>query len=336
MLRLPPFELCVPSRLEEALELLAEGGEGVTVSSGGTDLFPGMKRGLSRPRKLVSLGGIQALETVTWQPDGGVHLGARVTLSQLAMDETIRERLPALSAAAALVATPQIRNRGTVGGNLLLDTRCPYYNQSEGWRQALGHCLKKEGSVCWVALGSDRCWAISSSDLAPVLIALDATLKLASASGNRSISCEDLYRPDGINFHQKRQDEILTDISVPERIGFRMTYRKLRRRGSFDFPSLGVAVCMRLDDSGTCQSLRVVLGAVSMSPVRVREAERILVGRIPDTEMVEQVAEAAFQSVTPMENADLRASYRKQMVRVYVRRALAELLEFDTEVRRDL
>jgi 4-hydroxybenzoyl-CoA reductase subunit beta len=213
---------------------------------------------------------------------------------------------------------------GTIGGNVCLDTRCNYYNQTESWREALGYCMKKDGHICWVAPGSPRCWAVNSSDTAPVLIALGASARLAGPSGERRVPVESLFRDDGIAYLQKASDEILVELNLPPSTGLRMAYQKLRRRGSIDFPILGVAVALRIAEDGTCTEANIVLNAVTSQPLRASEAEAALVGHTLNPETIEEAARLAYKPAKPLDNTDMTLSYRKQMVPVFVARALNE------------
>jgi 4-hydroxybenzoyl-CoA reductase subunit beta len=223
-----------------------------------------------------------------------------------------------------LVSTPQLRNMGTIGGNLCVDTRCTFYNQNESWRQALTYCMKKDGDTCWVAPSSPRCWAVSSSDTATIMIALGASVRLVGPMGERTIPVQALYNDDGIEYLSKAPDEILTDITIPNATGVKMAYHKLRRRGSFDFPIVGVAVAIRQAKDSTCTEANIVLGAVASYPVRATDAEAMLVGQKLNNELIEEAATIAFKPAKPLDNTDMSHSYRKQMVRVYVKRALRE------------
>ncbi len=246
MMRLPQFHYLAPRSLAEAADLLAEHGPRASLVAGGTDLFPNMKRRQQEPGIVIGLRGIADLRAVE-RIDGGVRIGATASLHDVATHPAVRERYPALSAAAHLVSTPHLRRMGTLGGNLCLDTRCTYYDQSYHWRKSIDFCMKKDGAICWVAPGSPRCWAVSSSDTAPVAVALGAQLQLVSAHGERTIAARDFFRDDGIQFLTRAADEIVSAIDLPDLSGWRMTYKKLRRRGSFDFPILGVAAAVKLD-----------------------------------------------------------------------------------------
>lgn len=322
MLRLPPFEYLAPRTLTEAVELLGEHGQEAMLVAGGTDLYPNMKRRLFTPKKLVGLSSIPELKS--FEANGQVKIGAGLTLRQISQHPVITARYPALATAAGLVSTPQLRSMGTIGGNLCIDTRCTYYNQTEPWREALGYCMKKDGHICWVAPSSPRCWAVSSSDTAPVMIALGATVRLIGPQGERTLPAQALYHNDGIEYLHKAPDEILTEIYLPEAASLTMTYKKLRRRGSFDFPILGVAVALRQAEDGTCTEANIVLGAVASYPIKATEAEALLVGQRLTDEVIEEAAKIAFKPAKPLDNTDMSHPYRKQMVQVYVARALRE------------
>jgi 4-hydroxybenzoyl-CoA reductase subunit beta len=248
-------------------------------------------------------------------------------LSALERDPELRAAWPALSRAAALVATPPLRNMATLGGNLCLDTRCSYYDQTHEWRQAIGFCMKKDGDTCWVAPGSDRCWAVSSTDTAPVLQALGAEVTLVSRSGERRIPVAELFADDGIRHLTRRPGEILSAVHLPPpEPGERATYLKLRRRGSFDFPVLGVAARVRLGPGGVVESACIVLSGTGSRPHPARAAEEFLVGRrLADEDVIREAAGLAAKVAKPMQNTDFVLGWRKQVAREYAARALREL-----------
>lgn len=324
MMRLPPFTYLAPRSVGEAAALLAEHGREAMPVAGGTDLYPGMKRRQFEPRVLVGLGGLAELRGVRGDAARGFTLGAGTTLSELAAHPGVAEHFPALARAAGLVSTPALRNMGTIGGNVCLDTRCNYYNQSHPWRRAIGFCMKKDGDICLVAPGSPRCWAVSSSDTAPVLWSLGARVRLVGARGERVIPIESLYRDDGIDYLARAPDEVLAEILLPPPEGVRSAYLKLRRRGAFDFPVLGVAVALRMDD-GRVGRARIVLGGVASRPREVTEAAALLAGQRLAADLIDRVAEAAARPSKPLDNTDLTHPYRKKMTRVFVRRALRGL-----------
>jgi 4-hydroxybenzoyl-CoA reductase subunit beta len=328
MLRLPPFRYHAPKTAREAARILADHGPEAMAVAGGTDLYPNLKRRQFEPRLLVGLRRLESAAGIA--ANGGLRLGALATLTQVSGHAAVIARWPALARSAGLVSSPPLRNAGTIGGNLCVDTRCNYYNQTEHWRAAIGHCMKKDGSICLVAPGSDKCWALSSSDTAPVMIALDAEVTLVAHDGERRLPVAQLYGSDGIEYLAKRPEEILTEIHVPDRSGWRATYRKLRRRGSIDFPILGVAVALKLAPGGRVEEARIVLGAVHVAPVRASAAEVFLAGKALDADTIGMAAGIAYQPAKPLDNADLAYHWRKRMARIEVARALRELAGLPT------
>ncbi len=324
MMRLPPFTYLAPRTVPDAARLLAEHGRHAMLVAGGTDLYPNMKRRQFEPAVLVGLAGVRDLRGIEERAGGGLRLGATTTLTTVAHHPEIGRRYQALATAAGLVSSPQLRNAGTIGGNVCVDTRCNYYNQSYEWRRAIGFCMKKDGDVCLVAPGSPRCWAVSSSDTAPVLLTLDARVRLVSARGERTIPITELYRDDGIEYLSRQPDEILTDILLPPADGWQSRYLKLRRRGSFDFPVLGVAVAARLEGD-VVREARIALGAVASRPRLATEAARALAGQRLTAEVIARVADLAAGPSRPLDNTDYAHVHRKRMTRVFVARALASI-----------
>src|SRR5438309_1312765 len=267
MLRLPSFRYLQPKTLKEALAMKADAGpEGMYVA-GGTDLYPNMKRRHQEPRTVISLMGIPELAGYKMR-DAGWALGPCATLSELTAYPPIRlSAYSAVAHAAALVSTPLLRNMGTLGGNLCLDTRCNYYDQTYEWRKAINFCMKKDGATCWVAPSSPKCVAVSSTDTAPALMALGARVRLVSHAGEREISLADLYNNDGMLYLHRKPDEILAEVLLDPMHGWRSTYWKLRRRGSFDFPVLSVAAAARFSADGVVEEARIVVGSVASRPL---------------------------------------------------------------------
>jgi len=323
MMRLPPFRYVAAKTGREAARALADHGPEAMAVAGGTDLYPNMKRRQLEPKVLVGLRALEGARGIA--ANGGLRLGALATLTEVAESRLVLDRWPAVARAAGLVSSPLLRNAGTIGGNLCVDTRCNYYNQSEPWRAAIGYCMKKDGDVCLVAPGSRTCWALSSSDTAPVMIALGAEATLVGPEGERRIPVRELYGADGIRYLAKRPEEVLTSIHVPDRTGWRSTYRKLRRRGSIDFPILGVAAAVRLGTGGVVEEARLVLGAVDVRPVEAPDAAAFLRGRVLDAETIEEAAGIGYRVAHPLDNADLAYAWRKRMARIEVARALREL-----------
>ena len=321
MMRLPKLAVASPTTVEEAAGLLAELGERGVALSGGTDLIPNLKRRQLTVETVVLLGRIDELHGIRVEGDS-IHIGARTTLREIVDSDLVP---PVLVQAAGLVASPTIQNQGTIGGNLCVDTRCFWLNVTDLWRQAAEPCLKADGDTCWVAPAKQHCWAVSSSDLAPALIALDASVTLVGTGGARTLPLADMYVDDGIAYLAKAPDEFLTAVMIPADPSLRAIYHKLRRRGSVDFPILGVAAAVHLDDAGVCTSARIILGAVASAPLRVADAEAALVGETFGSESIAAAAEAARKLARPLYNTDLTSRYRKRMVPVFVRRALEEL-----------
>ena len=328
MLRLPPFKYVAPKTAREAAQILADHGPDAMAVAGGTDLYPNMKRRQFTPKRLVGLRQLEGAASI--KANGGLTLGAMATLREVADDAAASTRWPAIARAAGLVSSPPLRNAGTIGGNLCVDTRCNYYNQTESWRAAIGYCMKKDGDICLVAPGSSVCWALSSSDTAPVMISLGAEVTLVGPAGERRIPVSALYGPDGIRYLAKKPEEILTAVHVPDRTGWLMTYRKLRRRGSIDFPILGVAAAVRFGAGHVVEEARLVLGAVHTHPLEARDAADFLRGKVLDLEAIEMAAGIAYKPAKPLDNADLVYSWRKRMVRIEVARALKELAGLPT------
>jgi 4-hydroxybenzoyl-CoA reductase subunit beta len=317
MLRLPWFEHRAPRTVAEAAKILAGEGPGAMLIAGGTDLLPNMKRRQMAPKVLVSLQQVDGLKTVS--NGSGTTFGAGLTLSQVVRNE----KSPAgLRQAAAQVATPHLQNAGTLGGNLCVDTRCTYYNQTYEWRKAIDFCLKKDGDICWVATASKRCVAVSSTDCAPALLALGGTIKLVSASGEREISLQDLYRNDGIDYLARRGDEILTGVRFEP--GMRSAYWKLRRRGSFDFPLLGVGAAAVLSGD-VVEKARIALGAVASRPFLVEKVGEFLQGKRLDDEVIAEAARMAASRAKPLDNADMDLYWRKEVTAEFVGYALREI-----------
>ena len=322
MMRLPWFEFRSPSTVGEAAKLLAAEGPNAMVIAGGTDLLPNMKRRHQTPGTLVSLARIESLKKVV--NGSGAALGAGLTLNEVVASSMVREKYAGLYQAAAQVATVHLRNMGTIGGNLCLDTRCNYYNQNYEWRKAIDFCLKKDGETCWVATASKRCVATSSTDCAPALISLGASARLVSAKGEREVALVDLYKNDGIDYLARHPDEILTEVKLPSPQGWKSCYWKLRRRGAFDFPVLGVAAAVKIARDGTVEAARIVLGAVSSRPLLTKGGE-LLVGRKLSDEAIAEAGVKVASAAKPLDNTDLDLYWRKGVVPEFVGYALREL-----------
>ena len=327
MMRLPLFSFRAPRTLEEAVRILHGEGPDAMPLAGGTDLLPNMKRRQQVPRTLLSLRGVESLHHVH-SVDSGYRLGACLTLSAIAGDLRFRNGATALVQAVSQVATPQIRNMATLGGNLCLDTRCNYYDQTYEWRKSIDFCMKKDGVTCWVAPSSPKCMAVSSTDTAPALMALGARVRLVSASSEREIPLAELYNNDGMNYLRRKPDEILAEVLHDSMHGWHSTYWKLRRRGSFDFPVLSVAAAARFartSENSVVEDARIVIGSAASRPLIAEEAARFLVGRSLTSETIAETAALAARIAKPLDNTDFDMSWRKKVTGEFVMYALREL-----------
>ncbi len=335
MLRLPRFQLHTPATVADAALLLREhraaeqdaaktGTPGITVMlvAGGTDLYPNMKRRQFTPATLIALGKAVPRGISNGK---GLTIGAGATLTAVATDARVRKGYRALAESALSISTPQLRNMGTLGGNLCLDTRCNWYDQSLFWRMAEGMCMKTDPTVvCRVAPSSPRCLAVASADTVPALLALGASVRVVNAEGERTIALADLYREDGISHLTIGRDDIVTEVLLPAFEGWRSTYLKLRDRGSFDFPILGLAAAVRMEN-GVVREARVAMTAVASRPMLVLDAASAIIGTRLEDDAIAAAAAAAHKLARPMDNTSGTLAQRKRSVPVYATRALASL-----------
>ena len=318
MLRLPRFKYLRPKHAREAAGMAAELGARAMFVAGGTDLFPKLKR---RQFEVDTLIGLDFLSRSIHNGGAECFVDAGVTLASAAADPHLMRGFRGYAEAAGLVSSPPLRNAGTAGGNLCVDTRCNYYDMTYEWRKAAGFCLKKDGDICLVAPSSPRCWAVSSSDTAPMAIALDGVVTLVGTGGERELPVARLYRDDGIDYMAKQPSEVVTGLRLRAEPGTTSAYVKLRRRGSIDFPIAGAAVTMRLEGELIARC-RVVLSAVASHPLEASAAEAFLKGKRPEADAFHEAAEIAARPAKPLDNADLSHFWRKRMVRVVVEQAL--------------
>ncbi|NUP06951.1 MAG: 4-hydroxybenzoyl-CoA reductase subunit beta [Polyangiaceae bacterium] len=318
MLPLPRFRMFRPTTVAEAAGLLRDLGEDAQLVAGGTDLLPNMKHGLVGARALVSLQNVAALKGVRVERQS-LRIGALTTLESLAEDGRIRELAPGLAEAAEAVGGPHHRRMGTLGGNLCLDTRCRYYNQTHFWRSALGFCLKKDGTVCHVVAGGQKCVAAASNDTAPALIALDATISLESVRGEREVPARSFYTADGIYNTTRERDEIVTAVTLPIVPGRTSGFDKLRRRNAIDFPLLSVAARVDRDEGGIA-ALDIVVSALAARPRRLAAAAKVPPGTRPSMDLVHRLSEAAKKECRPLDNVEGDAEWRHEMVPLLVER----------------
>ena len=320
MLGLPTMELIRPRTLDEALAALAE--DGAMLIAGGTDLLPNLKHGLHAPRRLVSLRRVEELRGIRPTKDRGLHIGASVTLSELARDEAVRALYPALADAASLVAGPQIRNMGTIGGNLCLDTRCVYFNQTHFWRQALGYCIKKDGHLCHVVPNGRRCTAAFSADTPGPLIAYGATVHLRALGGGRDVPIEKFFVADGADNKVRESDEVVTGVTLPPPgPRFHSAYLKVRPRAAIDFPALSISVAVALDTVERVRRIAVVVGALGAKPRAVGQLDGLAKGRTFDATLRERIADVAHGQARPLRNIGVDPDWRHDVLKLHVLRA---------------
>ncbi|MFQ5707837.1 MAG: FAD binding domain-containing protein [bacterium] len=322
---LPSFKYYQPTTIDEALDIAQKCKGDFDFIAGGTDVLPNYKNRLNNRRNLISLSQIKELYQLT-----DTEVGAMVTLVQLERSSQVREKFPAISKTAHLIATPLLRESATVGGNILLDTRCWFFNQSFLWRESKGFCLKADGDVCLVVPQTETCYATYSGDLAPVFMVLGATFHLAGPDGKRSVPSDKFFTHDGITRNVKLPEEILTHISLPrEAQALQADYRKLRVRDSMDYPVLGTAVALRLSQN-TIEELRISITGLGTTPVVYDEITRQFIGDQMTAELVEQISHEIMEQVKPYRNVHFSPQYRKAMVGVYLRRLLLALSHIST------
>jgi 4-hydroxybenzoyl-CoA reductase subunit beta len=328
MLRLPRFGVVAPRTIDEVVAALKQ--PGARLVAGGTDLLPNLKHRLDRPDLLVSLSQVEALCHVTREGDF-VRIGAGVVLGDVSEHEVIRGLFPSLARAAGLVASPSIRNMGTIGGNIHLDTRCRYVNQTDFWRSAIGGCLKSEGSVCHVVPGGKNCVAAMSSDCVPVLTTLDATVVLVGPGGERQVAIADYYNTDGTAHINKEPGELMIEVRVPVPAGpRRATYAKWTVRRSIDFPLVSVALRFDLDSGDRDARVivaRACVGVLNAAPRVIKRTDKLAGKRLRDPETIAALCELVHAQSKPLPNVPYEAPYRRKMLPVYTRRAMEAMLE---------
>ena len=322
---LPAFELVRPRNAEEAVAVLAEHGADALIVAGGTDLVPNLRAGLFAPRVLVDIKSIRNLSYIKFDAEKGMEIGALTTLTEIAESPAVLEHYPAFREAAATVASPVLRNMGTIGGNICLETRCVWYNQSEFWRESIGYCLKKNGDVCHVAPGGNRCWAVWSGDTAGALIALDAEIEILGPNGAHRLPLAEFYKGDGMDRIHLAKNEILTRVFLPAALaGYRGSYRKLRVRNSIDYPLAGVAVAMKVEN-GVCRDARIGLVAAAPAPLKVAGVAEALEGRKYDAALIAEIEQSVVRTGKPLKTSLSTPEYRREMLQVYARRSLVQI-----------
>jgi 4-hydroxybenzoyl-CoA reductase subunit beta len=321
-LSLPQFRLLRPRAVDEAIARLTSHAGNIRVLAGGTDLIPSMRQKLFEPEYVLDLRGLAELRGVRPQADGAVEIGALTTLSTIEKSAYLHRHFPVLTEAAATVASPVVRNMGTIGGNICLDTRCLWYNQSLTWRKGCGFCIKKDGDLCHVAPGGTKCWAAFSGDTPPALLCLNAEIEIASPSGARRVPLREFYTGDGENYRKLLPTELVTRVFLPAASAdYRGVYRKLRVRGSIDYPLAGVAVVMKRAN-GYVEDARIAMTAVNPAPVLVERVGEMLVGKAVDEALAEAVGDLVARAAKPLTTSALTPEYRREMIRVFTKRAV--------------
>jgi 4-hydroxybenzoyl-CoA reductase subunit beta len=322
---LAAVRLARPRTVEEAVKILQEAGLEAMILAGGTDVVPNLQMKLFAPRVLVDIKAIARLRGIAQVEGGALRIGALTTLTEIERSAVVKQKYSVLASAVRTIAGPLQRNMGTLGGNLCLETRCVWYNQSEFWRESLGGCLKKDGNVCHVAPGGTRCWAVWSGDSAAALLTLDAEIEIAGPRGTRRIPLIEFYKNDGMDRIALERGEILTAAILPARMtGRRGIYNKLRLRSSIDYPLAGVAVSLEVDAAGICRDARIAINAVNPAPLLLREAAAELVGKKYSYELADGAALSAIRTGKPLTTSSSTPVYRREMLRVFTRRALEE------------
>jgi 4-hydroxybenzoyl-CoA reductase subunit beta len=321
-LSLPEFRLLRPRNLDEALGYLAKHGNSIRVLAGGTDLVPSMRQKLFEPQYVLDIRHIEELRGIRAQPGDGVAIGALTTLTTIERSEYLRQHFPVLTEAAATVASPVLRNMGTIGGNICLDTRCLWYNQSLTWRQACGFCIKKDGDLCHVAPGGSKCWAVFSGDTPPALLCLNAEIEIVGPSGVRRMPLREFYTGVGDSYRKLQANELVTRLFLPESSAdYRGVYRKLRVRGSIDYPLAGVAIALKRSN-GHISDARLAITAVNPAPMLVKGAGQMLEGKSVDETLAAAVGDLAAKTAKPLTTSALTPEYRREMIRVFTKRAV--------------
>ncbi len=331
-MNLPQFEFIQPHSLQEACSILGEHEGKAVLLAGGTALMVSLRYRLSKPAAVIGLKGLTALDYVSRNENGGLAIGSMTTLETLEKSPLVSRECALLAEAAQLVAIPPIRYGATIGGNLCLDTRCIYYNQSEFWRSPLNPCFKLGGDICNAVEKARRCQAVYQGDLGPVLIALGAEVKIISANGEKIIALAEFFTGKGKKPNVLKPGEILVEIRIPPSShGVAGAYEKLRVREGMDFPMAGAAVIVKKNRSGMIEGAKVVLGAVGPSPTEVDKAAGLLEGHKPTEDLLQFVSREAMDRAQTVGNLAMDASYRRKMVGVLVKRVLRRALAMSTE-----
>ena len=357
---LPQFKLLRPRTINEAIEFLSKysahvaksdthaqtprvrdsrgrlsphGSSAIRILAGGTDLIPSMRQKLFEPEYVLDLRGIAEMSGINPQPDDGAVIGALTSIRSIERSAFLQQHFPVLTEAAATVASPVLRNMGTIGGNICLDTRCLWYNQSLQWRKSCGYCIKKDGDLCHVAPGGTKCWAAFSGDTPPALLCLNAEIEIAGPNGLRRTPLSDFYTGLGDNYRNLQPNELVTRVFMPARsAGYGGVYRKLRVRGSIDYPLAGVAVALKRTN-GRVSDARIGITAVNPRPLLVTGAADLLAGKAIDEALAEAAGDLGARISKPLTTSALTPEYRREMIRVLTKRAVLAAARANENVR---
>ncbi len=323
-MRLPKFQHLAPASLTEALTLYAQHKESAVMLAGGTDLIVRLRQRLATPAFAISLNRVPDLDHVIPTPDGGLRIGPMATIHSIETSPAVRPGFGLLSEAANKIASPQIRNFATVAGNLCLDTRCWFYNQSAAWRQSRPPCFKRGAKLCHVVKHGTRCYALFKGDMAPALMVLGCTVKMARGAGKRTAPLEQIYTGDGQNPLTLGGVEMITEISLPPQpAGAGTSYLKFSLRMGLDFAIATIAARIVLDSGGACAEPRIALGSVASAPIRAVGAETLLKGKRLSGELLEKAADAVLKDVGPVVSIGAPVDYKKKMIKHLAQEAIA-------------
>ncbi len=321
-LYLPKFEHLCPASLEEAADLLGRYGASACLAAGGTDLFARMKHGLTHPEVVISLKGL-ASDPPRVSPKGALHINALLPLIDIARSAEVLKKAPMLAEAIAWVGSNQIRHMGTLGGNICLENRCTYYNQSHSF-QFVEPCFKRSGDCCYLVPKGKKCMAVFTADTVPALICLNANVAIISADSTRQLPVEKLYTGDALQPLALFPDEIISEIIIPIPPAVRgAAFSKFSLRGGVEFAGLSVAVCLEMaDDHGTCAAARITAGALSAGPVRALKAEKALAGEVLSNELFQKTAERVAAEIRPVMHHGYSVPFLRECLKVQTFRTL--------------
>ena len=319
---LPPFELHNPNSIKEAIEISQKvKNEGFDYVSGGTDLLQNYKNRLNVKPHLISLKNIKETTSIK-----DFNIGAMVTLDEISKSKILQSNFPGLIEACSQVGSILVRKTATIGGNVLIDNRCYFYNQTPFWRTSLGSCLKAEADECRVIPQKEYCVATFSSDSAPMLVAVDAKYELEGKSGKRIVKSGDFYTHDGIKRNFKDESEIITRIKIPKRtMDLKTGYEKIRVRDTFDYPLVSVAAALKTNKDKKIEDMNIVLGAIGTYPIINKDTTNAFVGEKISNSIIEEISEKIQKKAQPYNNLTMPVSYRKKMVGVLCKRLLKRL-----------